>query len=259
MKVIKDVVACILLLALTALAIQALLLVRAATASVAAVPAEIAQVREALDGRIAALEGDLMGQVSRVLDGDPRAMDAAGRAPLRGLVLAQVSGLRRDLLDPETGQLTLLRRESLERVDAALAEIRPVTEHAGNVLKQVDEAAPLFLDCDHNADCLFNRYVGTSKGIERAAENFGQASEDFRKALPPVLGNVELITAKFVQTEDQSQALMKETTGTMANFRKATTPLPGWARVFFQIAPPAAQAGAAVVGAGAALGWFRGK
>jgi hypothetical protein len=77
------------------------------------------------------------------------------------------------------------------------------------------------------------------------------------KALPPLLANAQLITDKFTQTEDQSQKLMAETTGTMANFRKATTPLPGWARVFFQIAPPAAQAGAALVGAGAVLGWFK--
>jgi hypothetical protein len=46
---------------------------------------------------------------------------------------------------------------------------------------------PLFLDCDHNADCVFNRYVGASRGIERAASNFGKASTDISSALPQAI------------------------------------------------------------------------
>ena len=51
----------------------------------------------------------------------------------------------------------------------------------------MNDALPLFLDCDHNPDCVFNRYVGASKGIERAATNFGQASADVRNAVPQML------------------------------------------------------------------------
>ena len=46
---------------------------------------------------------------------------------------------------------------------------------------------PLFLDCDHNADCVFNRYVGASRGIEHAAQDVSVMSADFRGALPKAL------------------------------------------------------------------------
>jgi hypothetical protein len=51
----------------------------------------------------------------------------------------------------------------------------------------MDDAAPLWLDCEYNPDCLFNRYVGSSKGIERAALNFGQMSLDVKNALPTAI------------------------------------------------------------------------
>jgi hypothetical protein len=49
---------------------------------------------------------------------------------------------------------------------------------------QVDDAAPLWLDCEYNPDCAFSRYVGASKGIERAAQSFGQMSVEVKAALP---------------------------------------------------------------------------
>jgi ABC-type transporter Mla subunit MlaD len=84
--------------------------------------------------------------------------------------------------------------DTLDRADAALGKVeelrgdlKPILDHASGVAKQVDDAAPLFLDCEFNADCLFNRYVGASKGIERAALNFGQMSTDVQNALPASL------------------------------------------------------------------------
>jgi hypothetical protein len=84
--------------------------------------------------------------------------------------------------------------DTLARVDTALGKIeelrgdlKPVFDHAANLTKQVDDAAPLFLDCEFNQDCVFNRYVGASKGVERAAMNFGQMSADVRAALPAAI------------------------------------------------------------------------
>ena len=66
-------------------------------------------------------------------------------------------------------------------------DLKPAIDHTASIAKQVDDAAPLWLDCEYNPDCLFNRYVGASKGIERAALNFGQMSTDVRNALPSAI------------------------------------------------------------------------
>jgi len=87
-------------------------------------------------------------------------------------------------------------------------DLKPTLDHSAAVAAQLDDALPLFLDCDHNPDCVFNRYVGASQGIERAALNIGAATQDVRGALPKMLltwnqigtavggtaGNVERLT-----------------------------------------------------------------
>lgn len=55
---------------------------------------------------------------------------------------------------------------------------------------------------EYSPDCLFNRCVGASKGIERAAANFGQMSAGVRTALPittwqGIGTNVDGITANI--------------------------------------------------------------
>jgi hypothetical protein len=74
----------------------------------------------------------------------------------------------------------------------------------------VNASLPLFLDCDHNPDCIFNRYVGASKGVEQAALNFGAASGTFSAALPG-----------FVKNAD---SLVADSAATAANIKRLTTP-----------------------------------
>ena len=148
---------------------------------------------------------------------------------MRNDLSGQVEGARKDLLartEREVanlgagilGEMAEIRTaadlrfgESLVRVDTALgkveelrADVRPMVLHAAGLAAQVDNAAPLFLDCEYNPDCLFNRYVGASKGIERAAFNFGQMSTDIRNAVPGAITtwqrigtNVDGITANI--------------------------------------------------------------
>lgn len=192
---------------------------------------------------------------------------------IEALVSDQMTGLRQDA----NAQLTAIRdgalkteKDANDRTTEALAKIEEIR---GDLRPVLDNAAAIEIHADTD---LADARKATEHAVNptevagfvrdsrffmaraaRAAGTVEQAGNDVDKALPPLLANAQLITDKFTQTEDQSQKLMAETTGTMANFRKATTPLPGWARVFFQIAPPAAQAGAALVGAGAVLGWFK--
>jgi hypothetical protein len=62
--------------------------------------------------------------------------------------------------------------------------LAPVT----SLTAKLNDTAPLFLDCDHNADCLFNRWVGMSRGVEELAISSGKISTD-----------VSILTHKFVQ------------------------------------------------------------
>lgn len=52
----------------------------------------------------------------------------------------------------------------------------------------------LFTDCDHNADCAFNRWVGMSRGIEQAAKAWGEAAPRQAQAATETLENGAALT-----------------------------------------------------------------
>jgi hypothetical protein len=211
MGTFKTVLVCVLLAALTVLAIYAVLLVRATTATVSAIPGEIAATRMALIGEIAGARRDLNVLAKGTQDDLNSQMTA-----LRKETLAEVAEIRQTA-DRRIG-------DTLGRVDGALAhadtalgtveairkDMKPVFDHAGSVAAQVDDAAPLFLDCDYNQDCAFNRFQGTSKAFERAAINFGQMSQDVRVALPGFVKN--------------ANSLVADSAATAANIKRLTTP-----------------------------------
>jgi ABC-type transporter Mla subunit MlaD len=186
---LKAALFCALLAALTGVTVQAILLLHAATGAARALPgavsAELQTTRTAVLAQVAAARGDLTGQIQ------------SARKDLLVRTERQVADLRTDVIG-EVAQIrtTADRRvgDTLGRVDTALGKIeevrgdlKPSLDHAASVAKQVDDAAPLFLDCEFNPDCFFNRYVGASKGIERAALNFGQMTADVRTALPTAI------------------------------------------------------------------------
>ena len=185
MKTIQQTLACILLAAVASLAVCSVLLVRAATWAVAALPNEIQATRSALVGEIAATRIDLTKQV------------ADSRRDLLARTEREADALRKDVMaEASEVRITADRRlgDTLSRVDTALAtvdslrqDLKPLFDHTAGITAQVNDALPLYLDCDHNPDCVFNRYVGVSKGVERASANFGQMSQDVRGALPPML------------------------------------------------------------------------
>jgi hypothetical protein len=146
-----------------------------------------------------------------------------------------------------------------KKLDAALALAGPVLQYAGNVAAQVDSAAPLFLDCSFNQDCIFNRYVGVSKAFEKTSQNIDAATGELRKALPVTLAGWNRIIANSDRTTKATAETMEATALTMNNFARATKSLPTWLRIGLQVAPPMAQAGAAAAAAGVAFGWIKGR
>ena len=209
MERLKLALACALLAALTAATVQAVFLLRAATASIRALPA-------AVSGELQATRADLVGQVAAAREGLAGQIEA-GRKDLLGRTDRQVAALRSDVM----GQVAETRRvadqrigDTLARVDTALGKVeelrgdlKPVLDHSASVTKQVDDAAPLFLDCDHNPDCAFNRFQGASKAFERGAINFGQMSQDLQVALPGFVANANSLVADSAATANNIKRL----------------------------------------------------
>jgi hypothetical protein len=211
MKTFQQILVCALLSALTALVVCTILLLRAATATVAAIPGEIAATRVALVEQVAQTRTDLDDQILFVRQDLQRAEEQA---------LGEVRATRGDAVSLVEESLTTADRrvgDTLARADVALekveeirGDLKPVLDHAGSVAKQMDETAPMFLDCEFNPDCAFNRFQGTSKAFERAAINFGQMSQDVRVALPGFVKN--------------ANSLVADSAATAANIKRLTTP-----------------------------------
>jgi len=185
MKTVQQVFICALLAALTALAVAATVFVRAATATVAAVPAEIRLTRAALVSEADAARQDLTGQLAAARIAALALSDRQATAFRTG-ILAQTAGFG-DAADRRIGH-------TLSQIDTALAmvpslqrELQHTLRHSAAIAAQIDDSLPLFLDCDHNPDCVFNRYVGVSRGLETAATDVSGMSRDFRRDWPAYL------------------------------------------------------------------------
>ncbi len=185
MKTVQRVFICVLLAALSALAVAATLFVRAATVTVAAIPAEIRLTRAALLRETGEARRDLTRQV------------AAARVAALALSDRQATAFRTGILAQTADFSGTTSRQlggTLSQIDSALAtatslegDLRPTLRHSAAIAAQIDDSLPMFLDCDHNPDCVFNRYVGVSRGIETAATNVSGMSRDFRRDWPAYL------------------------------------------------------------------------
>ena len=90
---------------------------------------------------------------------------------------SQLSAISR-LLDVH---LTTIESDINQQLVELNTTISTVASPASATLGQIADAAPLFLGCDHNADCVFNRWVGMGRGIEKMAENGAVTSKNISK------------------------------------------------------------------------------
>jgi hypothetical protein len=185
MKTIQRVLLCALLAAVTVLAGYIILLVRAATAVAVAIPVEIECTRVALVNQVESTRRDLNLQVTAARQ-EVLGKTERQAAALRTDVMAEVAGFR-ETADRRLGDTLTRADRALGTVESLRLDLKPTLDHSAAITAQIDDALPLFVDCDHNSDCVFNRYVGASRGIERAAFNFGKASADISSALPDAI------------------------------------------------------------------------
>jgi hypothetical protein len=124
--------------------------------------------------------------------GNTRVLVSMEMGATRSLLASELTKTRASLTDVSTTadkRLALIQADLngqlsnvSERLDSQLSgisgQLADSLKPLNGITAQVNEALPLFLDCDHNADCLFNRYVGTARGTEKTAEAIGKISTD---------------------------------------------------------------------------------
>ena len=88
----------------------------------------------------------------------------------------------------------------LTTANESLARVALTAEPIRSSAQQISDALPLWLDCDHNADCAFNRYVGTARGIEKASLAVGESAPGITSSADRIAGDVahvaDRLTAK---------------------------------------------------------------
>ena len=207
MKTLQQILVCAFLSALTALVVCAILLLRAATATVAAIPGEVASARRELIGQLEATRKDLTAQVEAARQ-DVLTRSERQSAALRTDVMTEVAEIRK-MADRRLGDTLARADTALGTAEALRRDLNPALDNSAAITAQVNASLPLFLDCDHNADCVFNRYVGASHGIERAALSFGEMAQQQREALPEQLATWRQIGADVSGTAGNLNRLTK--------------------------------------------------
>lgn len=130
---------------------------------------QLVDIRITAAGEIALTRLELARQL-----GATRALAAQEMSATRELLDTRLASIQGDLVSVarETEADTMARLDETNRILAG--SMAPVNE----TIDQLNETLPLFLDCDHNADCLFNRYVGTARSAEQTSESIARISND---------------------------------------------------------------------------------
>lgn len=253
MHKLKTALICVLLAVLIAVGTSVLLLVRTATAVVAAFPGEVQATRAALIDQIQATRSDLTNEV------------ASAREDLLGRTERQVSALRGDVI----GEVAEIRKaadrrvgEALGRVDTVLAtvdalhdDLKPTLDNAAAITTQAKDASTVLL----RRDALPAQLLGLTGAAKVTLGQTAETMRDIQRATPQMLATWNEIGTNVKATTEASTEASRNTAQVMANFARATKPLPTWARIGLAVAPPLAQVGVSVATTLAVTGNVGGK
>lgn len=206
MERLKNALACALLASCIALVVFLCLMLRNATEVIRALPAGIqtsireqgeATRRAAVDAitetrrdalqEIGRTRADLLARVDRLTDVSERSIaDLTRRAD------AQLSTLNATVA-ANLGRAS----DSIAEVSTTASGVRPALDNAAKITAQVSDALPLFLDCEHNPNCVFNRYVGVAKSTERAMRSVEQTAPGTLRSVESTAGSVASIARSW--------------------------------------------------------------
>lgn len=139
-----------------------------------------------LRGETLARVDDLISEVKDARKASDRQITAA-RSDLRG-----ESEAWRGMVDQRLVGVEVM---AAGRIDRLTDMVLTVTSPTAKLLTQIETVAPLWLDCEGNPDCAFNRFQGTSKAVEKMAMESAKASPEVSQSTVRIAQNVGQITA----------------------------------------------------------------
>jgi len=194
MKIFRQILVCALLAALTGLVVFTIQLVRAATATVSALPGEVNATSSLLADEIRAARQDLLARSER-----------------------QAAALRRDVA-AEAGEIreTADRRvgDTLARADAALDTVEGLRQDLKPVL---DAAQDTLHDADGTVADLHPQLLGLVAASKVTAGETAQTMREFRNAVPGFLAQGQKISANV-------DTATLEFSGVATNLNRLTKP-----------------------------------
>jgi hypothetical protein len=194
MELIRQILVCALLAALTGLVVCGALLVRAATATVAALPGEVDATRAALVGEVGAARKELLTRSERQV------------AALRKDVMAEVGEIRRDA-DQRVG-------DTLARADSALGTAEGLRRDVQPLLATAERTID---DADRTVTDLHPQLLGLVAASKVTAGETAQTMRDFRNAVPSFIRQGQAITTNV-------NTATTEFSGVAANLNRLTKP-----------------------------------
>lgn len=175
---------CALLASLVGLAISIVLLVRQTTAVIAVLPAAVErQIRE---------QGQETRSAALAAIGDTRRELLAEVARTRGDLLVRVDRLT-EVSERALSEMTA----SIDAVAGTAAGLEPVLENAASITAQVNAVLPMFVDCDHNPDCVYNRYVGVAQSTEKAMRAVAESAPGTLQSVQSTTTSVASIAKRW--------------------------------------------------------------
>ena len=114
-----------------------------------------------------------------------------------------------EVLDRRTGQLLAAvdRRagQIVQEIEQTNATVARVAKPAAELIEQVSEAAPLWLDCESNPSCAFNLYQGAAKAAQRSMQTIERSlpamlltAQKSNENMAGITADVHTLTGRFI-------------------------------------------------------------
>ena len=240
MQRLKSALVCGLLAALIGLLVSATLLVHSASVVVATLPAEVRATRAALVSELQATRADLADQV------EAARRDVLTKADSQ-LSAFQLESFRqiaefRGVADRRLGDTLARVDTALGTVDQFRTDLQPTIANAESISAQANEASAILF----RRDALPAQILGLTAAAKITLGQTATTMRSIQEATPQMLATVQQVGDNVKATTEASTEASRNTAQVMANFARATKPLPTWARIGLAVAPPIAQVGVSV-------------
>lgn len=204
---IRFLVGCLLVSACFCL-ISVVVLVIHSTANEDAIAASALTLPAIADRHLVSLQAETL----KLVDAHAKNLEASVNGAVRTADnrLAGIQGVAEEQLTAATRELATVTRvaavtipETASSITKSIAsisqDVHQVAVPIAGTAAQLNDAAPLYLDCEFNPDCAFNRFQGTSKAIELTMQTVAKAAPQIAQSAVSIEGSAKSIAGDFAK------------------------------------------------------------